>query len=358
MKKTSTPLWQPTGSLHNLKLRAQILQTLRTFFAERQVLEVDTPLLSQATVTDVYLQSMEVQISNMHEITPATPYATLQIGTCEGTQVGGVIPYTFLSNDAKTYYLQTSPEFAMKRLLAAGSGAIYQICKAFRQDELGRLHNPEFTMLEWYRPGFNHQQLMDEIAVLLNVCLGTLTTERSSYAEIFQRYLDIDPHTASPSQLKKCALTLGMHEVPGIDVEDKDIWLQRLLSDYIEPKLGFDAPIFIYDFPASQAALAKVRPGVPPLAERFELYIKGIEIANGYHELTDASEQARRFETDLAKRHTLGLSIINSDQRLLAALKHGLPACAGVALGVDRLIMLAAHAESLEQVVSFTIDRA
>jgi lysyl-tRNA synthetase class 2 len=316
--------WQPTAHLDNLKLRAELLQTLRHFFAERNILEVDTPLLSQTTVTDVHLQSMEVH----------------------------------LKDDPKTYYLQTSPEFAMKRLLAAGSGAIYQICKAFRQDECGHLHNPEFTMLEWYRPGFDQHQLIDEVAALLQVSLGISKTERRSYAEIFQLYLNFDPHEISASQLQQCAVKLGLENVPGVDVNDKDIWLQRLLSDYIEPQLGTEIPIFIYDFPASQAALARIRTGSTPVAERFELYIHGMEIANGYHELTDAKEQAQRFKMDLAKRQMLELPLVTADARLLAALEQGLPACAGVALGVDRLLMLAVKANSIDEVVSFTLARA
>lgn len=315
-------IWQPSANLANLKLRAELLQTIRHFFAARHVLEVETPLLSHTTVTDVHLHSMEVSLAN------------------------------------NIYYLQTSPEFAMKRLLAAGSGAIYQICKAFRLDEHGYLHNPEFTMLEWYRPDFDQQQLIDEIAALLQVCLGTPTTERMSYAETFQSHLGIDPHCATALQLQHCASKLAIQPVAGIDITDKDIWLQRLLSECIEPKLGITAPLFVYDFPASQAALARVRPGSPPVAERFELYIQGIEIANGYHELTDATEQQRRFATDLAKRQQLGLPSIAADQRLLAALEQGLPACAGVALGFDRLLMLAAKAKRIEEVVSFAFDRA
>lgn len=297
-----------------LQFRAQIIKKIRDFFAQREVLEVDTPLLCRTTATDPHIHSFEVK-----------PIAR---------------------------YLQTSPEFAMKRLLAAGSGAIYQICKAFRDDEYGRLHNPEFTLLEWYRPGINHHALMDEVDALLQTILQTPTAERCSYQALFYHYLQINPHSATLDDLQHCAAANQVY-LQGSS-NHRDAWLQLLLSHCIEPKLGFTRPIFVYDFPASQAALARIRAGNPAVAERFEVYIKGVELANGYHELTNASEQRQRFQNDLAQRALLSYAWIPLDENLLTALEQNFPECAGVALGVDRLIMLAAQAASLAEVMSFT----
>jgi elongation factor P--(R)-beta-lysine ligase len=300
---------------NKLLLRAAVIAEIRQFFAERQVLEVETPILSAAATTDPYLQS-------------------------------------FFTGQ---YYLQTSPEFAMKRLLAAGSGAIYQICKVFREEEQGRYHNPEFTMLEWYRPDFDHHQLMQEIDDLLQHVLQTTPAQKLTYAEIFEQYLQINPHTDSLNQLQKCAAEKNITSVGFTD--DKDTWLQLLMNHCIEPYLGQDTPVFLYDFPASQAALAKIRHDDPPVAERFEVYIQGMELANGFHELTDAQEQEQRFINDLQHRKQLGYPQIPYDQHLIAALKQGLPDCAGVALGVDRLIMIAANTTDISDIISFPIDK-
>ncbi len=321
--------WGPSTSLQTLRLRADLLAGIRRFFAERGVLEVETPLLSEATVPDLHLHSLSTSLE-----APGAP---------------------------NRVYLQTSPEFAMKRLLAAGSGAIYQICKAFRDGEAGRSHNPEFTILEWYRPGFDHFQLMDEIDDLLAVVLGMPPAERSTYGEVFARHLGIDPHRAPIRALRRAAEAHGVDMV-GAGPEDRDGWLQLLMSHKVEPRLGRDRPSFVHDFPASQAALAQVRPpaepnGVP-LAERFEVYVHGVELANGFHELTDAVEQRRRFMADLERRRAAGLEAVPIDERLLAALDAGMPDCAGVALGVDRLLMLLAGIHDLRQVICFPIDRA
>ncbi|WP_218814650.1 elongation factor P--(R)-beta-lysine ligase [Rickettsiella endosymbiont of Dermanyssus gallinae] len=320
-------VWQPTASLNMLHLRARLLSRIRQFFAERQVLEVETPLLSQATVTDKHLQSFQTD-------------------------------YHFSNPEQKqTLYLQTSPEFAMKRLLAAGSGAIYQLCKAFRnQGESGRTHNPEFTMLEWYRPGFNHHDLMDEMESLLKIIPDCPSAQRFSYAELFQHYLQIDPHQASIEQLKQTAhrFNLGTENLAALE---KDDWLNLLMTHCIEPQLP-KHPVFIYDFPASQAALARIRPGKPALAERFEVYVQGLELANGFHELSSASEQRQRFKSDLIQREKAGYPLPPIDERLLAALEQGLPDCAGVALGIDRLIMLATGKNAINEVLSFPIERA
>lgn len=340
--------WQPTASLENLKLRAKILAKIRTFFSERGVLEVETPTLSHATVTDVHLQSF------------VTHYQSDGAGT------------------STPLYLQTSPEYAMKRLLAAGSGPIFQICKSFRNDgENGRFHNPEFSMLEWYRPGFTHHELMTETDELLQHILQSVPAERSTYADIFWRYADINPHTASLEELKNRALQLEGVE-KDFNFTDRDSWLQLLMMHLIEPKLGCTTPppscpsptrgegtpnkilqpTIVYDFPASQAALARIRADNPPVAERFEVYIEGIELANGFHELTDAKEQEQRFKKDLQLREKLGYSLPPIDYRLLAALEHGMPPCAGIALGIDRLVMLATKASKLADILSFAFDGA
>jgi elongation factor P--(R)-beta-lysine ligase len=258
----------------------------------------------------------------------------------------------------KTVYLQTSPEYAMKRLLAAGSGPIYQLCKAFRNEESGRQHNPEFTMLEWYRPGFDHHDLMTEMDAFLQCILKTEKAERLTYRDAFREYASIDPHTASVAELQTCA---ALHDIIFSSTEQlvtRDDWLYLLISHLIEPKLGQTRPTFLYDFPASQAALARILPGDPLVAARFEVYVQGVELANGYYELANAEEQQQRFDADLKKRALLQNVSIAPDQRLLAALAEGFPDCAGVALGVDRLVMLATGADSISDVISFPIDCA
>ena len=258
-------------------------------------------------------------------------------------------------DDRRTRYLQTSPEYAMKRLLAAGSGAIYQICKVFRDGERGRRHNPEFTMLEWYRPGFDHHRLMDEVDALLQAVLGAAAAERISYADAFRRHAGIDPHAASDGELRSRVAALG---VSGIAELDRDDLLNLLLTHTVEQRLGVSRPTFLFDYPASQAALARIRPGDPPVAERFEVFIDGVELANGFHELADPDEQRRRFAADLEERRRRGLPEVAVDERLLAALAAGLPDCAGVALGVDRLVMLKAGTRNIADVIAFPIDRA
>lgn len=317
----SSPDWGPTASLTNLQLRSRILATIRLFFAERHVWEVETPLLACSTATDPHIGSLVVPMMHGKNIT--------------------------------THYLQTSPEFAMKRLLAAGSGSIYQIAKAFRAEEQGRLHHTEFTLLEWYRTGFNHHQLMDEMDALLHRVLKTKPAKRLSYRQIFQQYLNIDPLLASIEELATCAHQQGLKEIKNTDANDIDFWRHLLMSHFIEPNLGKDRPVFIIDFPASQAALAKIRYDDPPVAERFEVYFQGVELANGYHELSDAIEQKCRFLADNQRRQELNLPQIPPDEYLLAALTHGFPDCAGVALGVDRLVMLALKENAIEDVISF-----
>jgi elongation factor P--(R)-beta-lysine ligase len=322
---TEATRWKPSASLSHLRQRAAILATLRQFFADRQVLEVETPILSAASITDLQLGFLETRWHG--------PGAT-----------GG-----------KRLFLHTSPEFPMKRLLCAGYGDIYQICKVFRDDESGRYHNPEFTMLEWYRLGFDHHQLMAEVDALLQAVLGCPGGERLSYAAAFQQYLAVDPHIAADAILQQLCQKLAHYTGSELD---RDAMLQLLFAVCIEPKLGHERPCFIFDFPASQAALAQIRAETPPVASRFEVYVKGIELANGFHELADAAEQRRRFAADNAARVARGLPAGVIDEALLTALAAGLPACAGVALGVDRLMMLALGAQHIDEVLSFTIGNA
>ncbi|MEE4379329.1 MAG: EF-P lysine aminoacylase EpmA, partial [Candidatus Competibacteraceae bacterium] len=238
---------------------------------------------------------------------------------------------------------------------------IYQLAKVFRDGEAGRHHNPEFTLLEWYRIGFDHRQLMEEVAALVTELLGprlNATTEFISYHDVFQRHLQIDPHQTTVEQLIARTDQQGVTPPPEMSLKDLDPWLHLLLSHCIEPQLGRGRLTFVYDYPASQAALARVRPSNPPVAERFELYLNGIELANGFHELSDAAEQRRRFEADNARRRRDGLAPMPVDERLLAALANGLPDCAGVALGFDRLLMLAAGKSSLQDVLAFPFEIA
>lgn len=323
--------WPPSATRAHLQLRAQLLQRLRAFFAERDVLEVETPLLSSAAATDPQLHSFSTRYTGP--------------GAASG----------------RTLYLHTSPEFPMKRLLAAGSGPIYQLCKAFRDGEAGRRHNPEFSLLEWYRPGYDHHRLMDEVAELVRYALEdrlVLTaTETLTYEDAFLKYTGLNPLTASGAQLAACARHHGI-ATTDLGIDAVDAWRDVLLTHLVEPHLGQGHLSFLYDYPASQAALARLRPDQPSVAQRFELYLQGIELANGYHELGDAHEQRRRHDRDLATRAAQGLPQVPPDERLLAALAHGLPDCAGVALGVDRLVMLAAGAHSLAEVMAFPLDRA
>lgn len=319
--------WQPTTTLAMLHYRAELLRKLRQFFAERQVLEVETPLLSQATVTDPHLHSFQTQY------------------------------YTAKPEGQQTFYLQTSPEFAMKRLLAAGSGPIYQISKAFRnQGESGRYHNPEFSLLEWYRPGYDHHRLMNEVEDLLKYLLDCDIVQRWSYAEVFQRYLNVDAHQVVIADLKPILASFDV-SAERLGLKTLADHLNFLMAHVIEPKLPQQL-VFIYDYPVSLAALAKVSHGTRPVAERFEVYFHGIELANGFHELADANEQRRRFEYDLSSRAQQGYPSVPIDENLLAALANGFPDCAGVALGIDRLLMLMSKHNKLTDVINFPFDRS
>ncbi len=321
--------WKPTASLDALKARAALLADIRDFFKKRQVLEVETPLLCKRAATDLHLSPIPALYSK-----------------------------DVKAEHSERYYLQTSPEFCMKRLLAAGGGSIYQICKAFRNGETGNFHNPEFSILEWYRLGFDHHQLMDEMDLFLQAVLQVPAAEKISYQDLFLKYVDFDPHTISSTKLMSIVMALGIKiDSPGLNRDD---YLHILLSHVIEPQLGHDAPIMIFDYPETQAALAKIKQKTSTLkvAERFEVYIKGVELANGYHELTDARQQALRFQSDTEERRKLGYPEMSIDERLIAALEAGLPHCAGVALGIDRLLMLKLGSKKIEEVLSFSTSKA
>lgn len=321
--------WRPSAGLAMLKARADLLAGIRDFFRQAGVLEVETPACSRYGVTDPAIESFTTRYTGP--------------GAASGAQL----------------YLQTSPEFPMKRLLAAGSGPIYQLCRVFRNGERGRHHNPEFTLLEWYRPGFDHHRLMTEVAALIqSLSPRPLPVERLSYAEAFQRHLQVDPHRAEAATLRECAVRQGIAGADTLVLDSRDGWLDLLLSHLIEPHLGAEGMTFIYDYPASQAALAQVRAGDPPLAERFELYLGGVEIANGFHELLDADEQRRRFLDDNRRRQAAGLPVVPPDENLLAALAAGMPASSGVALGVDRLLMALSGSRHIRETIAFDIERA
>jgi lysyl-tRNA synthetase class 2 len=333
MNRNTSGDWRPTAALEVLRLRARLLQRIRAFFSAHGVLEVETPVLSGAATTDPALASFTTRYT------------------------GPLFP------QGQTLYLHTSPEFLMKRLLAAGCGSIYQICKVFRDGEAGRQHNPEFTLLEWYRVGFDHHRLMDETGELVMDMLAPSMTlqapERLTYHEAFQRHAGLDPFAASPDEYGQAARMHGISVSPKLVSEKApDPWRDLLLTHVVEPRLGQGRLTFIYDYPASQAALARIQPGNPPVAARFELYLNGIELANGFHELANADEQRARFEQQLHTREAGGLPAVPVDERLLAALAHGLPDCAGVALGFDRLVMLASGARTINEVLAFPLERA
>jgi len=316
--------WRPTASLEALRIRAALLARTREFFARRAVLEVETPIMSAAAVSDPQIESLVTHVAGMG-----------------------------------TFYLNTSPEYPMKRLLAAGCGDIYQICRVFRDEERGRWHNPEFTLIEWYRLGFDDAALMSEVESLIGELLAPYRriepAERLSYAAAIQRHAGVDPHNAGEEELAAAAARHGIDCDADLDRDGK---LDLLMGLVVGPRLGAERPCFICDYPASQAALARLKPGLPAVAARFELYVEGIELANGFHELVDAAEQRRRFEQDLSLRRTRTRVTPPVDERLLAALAAGMPDCAGVAVGFDRLVAIALGAPRLAQAMAFNIDNA
>jgi len=319
----------PAASLENLQLRAKLLAKVREFFGVRGFLEVETPILSADVTVDRHLDPMSTILAK----DPRKP------------DVG------------RTLWLQTSPEFGMKRLLAAGAAAIYQITRAFRNAEVGPLHNPEFTIVEWYRVGDDMASGMALLSEIAEAVLGTAPAESISYAEAFERFLQIDPHKSSCNALMDRAGACGLHVPKGL-VKDRDGLLNLLLAECVEPNLGQNLPTILFDYPASQAALARIRDGDPPVAERFELYVRGIELANGYHELLDPDELRQRCAVANLARLDDGKPPMAATSRLFKAMEAGLPPATGVALGFDRLVMLAAGAKTISEVIAFPIDRA
>ena len=311
--------WRPTASFEILRLRAQWLGQIRSFFRERSVLEVETPVLSYGSVPDPHIESMQ-------------------------TRVNG-----------RSRYLQTSPELYMKRLLVAGSGPIYQIARVFRDGEAGQLHNPEFTLVEWYRPGFDQYELMQEVADLFHRLMGTEPVKpfkTISYQDLFLEYAGIDPLVTDwavfRSQCEENHWSCPVTEIDGWDAS-----MDWLLSLVIQPAMR--GPIFVTDYPASQASLARLDPDNPSVARRFELFVDGIEMANGFEELTDVVEQRQRFELENAIRKQKGLQPVPLDRLFLEALESGLPETAGVALGLDRLLMCKTESNKVSDVMSFTL---
>ncbi|MDN3556693.1 EF-P lysine aminoacylase EpmA [Halomonas maura] len=320
--------WRPTAEIDTLRERARLIGEVRAFFAERGVWEVETPVLGHGGSTDLHLASL----------------------SCEATTPAG----------RERLWLQTSPEFHMKRLLAAGSGPIFQIARSFRDGEVGRRHNLEFTMLEWYRPGLDLDGLIEETGALIRRVLPTDPgpTHRRRYRELFRETLALDPFTESLEALRRLAAEKG-----GLDMAEapRDDCLDLLMSLAIEPGLGRDGLDVVVDYPASQAALARRHRDAEDgewVASRFEVYRDGLELANGYDELTDGDEQRARFAEDNAARRAFGLPEVDVDQRLLAALAAGMPEGSGVALGLDRLIQLALGKASVAEVMAFATPSA
>jgi lysyl-tRNA synthetase class 2 len=320
--------WRPTATAGALLLRARLYAAFRAFFAERGVLEVETPVLSRAGNTEPNIASFSLEFSGRTDGAP------------------------------RTRWLRTSPEFALKRLLAAGVGDCYELGRVFRDGEAGGRHNPEFTMLEWYRVGWDHLRLLDETVDLVRVALALVnrdaTTVVTTFRDLYWQRLQLDPLRAGIDTLRN-----ALGEV-SVDPEGltRDDWLDLLMTHRLQPRFAADQLLAVHDWPASQAALARIRPGDPPVAERFELYLGPLELANGYHELRDADEQRIRFERDVAVRDARGLAAPPIDDALLGALVHGLPSCAGVALGVDRLLMALLGTDRIADVLAFDFGRA
>jgi elongation factor P--(R)-beta-lysine ligase len=322
--------WQPNCTLEILRLRAQTLQKIRQFFAERAVLEVETPLLCSATGTDPNLDFFATTFA-----WPPTP---------------------------RQLFLQTSPEFAMKRLLAAGSGSIYQICKAFRNGEAGRFHNPEFTVLEWYRIGYGLNQLMDEIAELMAALFAgeklLQSVERVGYQALFKQYTGLDALAFAFDEYAAFAFDNNLNDAARICGQDHALWLDFIFSHQVQPNLNQNTLYMVQDYPACFSSLARLNKDIAKLTDRVELFINGVELGNGYYELNDATEQEARFDREVCIRQANQRPAVTKDKRLLAALDHGLPTCSGIALGLDRILMLLADSPTIADVLSFSIDKA
>jgi elongation factor P--(R)-beta-lysine ligase len=395
--------FRPAASWENLRFRAAMLLRLREFFDARGFLEVETPILSADTVVDRHLEPFWVGTGDGGR-EAGNANCKMQNANCKlsASDSQSLIPNPSAESPhpsplprgegiaCRRLWLQTSPEFAMKRLLAAGAGPIYQVARVFRQDEVGLLHNPEFTLVEWYQPGDDLGGGMTLTADLCETMLGMAQgasrspspgqrpggaapskspsvgptgqpfAERLTYAEAFQRHVGVDPHTADGELLKSTARKLNIEAPASLATDDRDGWLDLLLVERIQPHLGVEGPTLLYDYPASQAALARVRheQGKPPVAERFELYIRGVEIANGYHELLDPAELRARNAAVNRQRLADGKTALPEESRLLAAMESGLPSSVGVALGFDRLMMAALGVGNIAEVLAFPFDRA
>jgi lysyl-tRNA synthetase class 2 len=311
--------WRPGASRHAIEARARLLGDIRAFFAERDVLEVETAVISPAGNVDPNIESVVT---------------------------------------ADDRYLRTSPEFMLKRLLAAGLRDVYEMGRVFRAGEAGRHHNPEFTMLEWYRTGLPYLELADEAADLVRACgrgrFDQWPLRRIPYRELFRDETGLDPWLCGEDELEDCAAERGLHA----GALDRQQWIDLLMAEVVQPALPGESLTVVHDYPPEQAALARIRPGDPAVAERFELYLGQTELANGYQELTDAAEQQQRFEHDNRQRERRGQGRIPVDRHLLAALEAGLPECSGVALGVDRLLMALLKLDRIDAVLAFSDDRA
>lgn len=321
--------WSPSCSRASLQLRAETLRAIRQFFLERDVLEVETPLLASAVGTD-----------------PQLDFFTTD--------------YRFARQPQKLY-LQTSPEFAMKRLLAAGSGSIYQICKAFRNGESGRFHNPEFSLLEWYRVGFDLQRLMQEIIDLMVFLFRPETfvsISQRSYQDVFAQYTGLDALRFSEHDYIACARNNGFAEAVTLCQKDHALWLDFLFSHLVQPQFGENELNLIYGYPACQSSLARLNRDNPLVTDRVEIFVASVELGNGYYELLDPVEQEKRFDQEIGFREKHGLPEVCKDYRLLAALTKGLPECAGMAIGLDRLLMLLSGCRSIDEVLAFPVSRA
>lgn len=322
--------FRATASLQALKDRAKLLQQTRQFFDSRGFIEVQTPVLSEDTVVDRHLD----------------PIPVLLPATAERLNVG------------RPMWLQSSPEFAMKRLLASGLDAIYEITPAFRIGESGRQHNPEFTMLEWYRCGESMQEGMTRLSELVSELLSVPLAHTMSVSQAFEQHAGMDPLLCSAADLQERCRSAGVTYPVSISADDYDTWFDIMFTELVQPHLGSDMPTIIHDYPASQAALARIRAGQPDVAERFEMFVQGVELANGYHELLDANELTERNHRTNERRVDDGKQSLPSKSRLLDAMQAGLPQSVGVALGFDRLVMLATGAERIDDVICFPIERA
>ncbi len=319
--------WRPACDLKQLQSRAQMLTKIRSFFQQRSVLEVETPLLCHATGTDPQLD--------------------------------------FFSSDSiqnQTMFLQTSPEFAMKRLLAAGSGSIFQICKAFRKGETGRFHNPEFSILEWYRVDFSLHQLMDEVVELIKEVLTEVypinEVKKISYTDLFEQVTGLNPLRFNQRDYARYARENALIDAATLCGDDYSMWLDFIFSHKVQVTLNDHTICLVYGYPAVQSSLARLNKENPAIADRFEVFINGVEIGNGFFELADVKEQDTRFDKENISRKAKGLVQVTKDELFLDALASGLPNSSGIALGLDRLLMVMTNSKYLDDVLAFPFERA